>query len=121
MDKLSARDGLTAFAMRATLPIGGISIIRETMKGNISPNYKKRALHRLKIIQGQAKGLEKMVEDEAYCMNVLHQSLAAQESLKSFDALMLENHLKTHACGALSGKDKSKAIQEILKLFRLSK
>ena len=91
------------------------------MKGQISPEYKKRALHRIKIIQGQAKGLEKMVEDEAYCMDILNQSLAVQESLKSFDALMLENHLKTHACGALSGKNKEKGIQEILKLFKLSK
>ena len=91
------------------------------MKGNISPNYKKRALHRLKIIQGQAKGLQNMVQEEEYCVDILNQSLAVQKSLKSFDALMLENHLKMHACGALSGKDKLKAIQEILKLFRLSK
>lgn len=90
------------------------------MKGHIKKDYKKRALHRIKIIQGQAKGLEKMVEDEAYCMDILNQSLAVQESLKSFDALMLENHLKTHACGALSGKNKEKGIKEMLKLYKLS-
>jgi CsoR family transcriptional regulator, copper-sensing transcriptional repressor len=91
------------------------------MKGHITQDYKKRALHRLKIIQGQAKGLEKMVEDETYCMDVLTQSLAVQESLKSFDALMLENHLKTHASHQLSGKNKEKGIKEMLKLYKLSK
>jgi len=91
------------------------------MKGHIAKDYKQRALHRLKIIQGQAKGLEKMVEDESYCMNILNQSLSVRESLKSFDALMLENHLKTHGASQLQGKNKEKGIKEMLRLYRLSK
>jgi CsoR family transcriptional regulator, copper-sensing transcriptional repressor len=89
------------------------------MKGHIKKDYKKRAQHRLKIIQGQVTGLEKMVEDEAYCIDVLHQSLAIQESLKSFDGLMLENHLKTHGVSHFTGKNKEKGIQEMLKLYKL--
>jgi len=60
-----------------------------------------------------------MVSDEVYCIDVLHQSLAIQQSLKSFDALLLENHLKTHAVAQLSGKNKETGIAEMLKLYKL--
>jgi len=90
------------------------------MKGHIQKPYKKRALHRLKIIQGQIKGLERMVDKEDYCVEVLHQSFAVQESLKSFDTLMLENHLKTHVADQLKGKNKEKGIKEMVRLYRLS-
>lgn len=88
-------------------------------KGHIQKSHKKRANHRLKIIQGQLRGLEKIVEAEKYCVDILHQSLAIQESLKSFDALMLENHLSVHGLKAKSGKDSKKSIQELIQLFRL--
>lgn len=89
------------------------------MKGHITSEYKKRAQHRLKIIQGQVLGLKKMAEGEAYCIDILHQSLAIQESLKSFDGLMLENHLTTHAAEKLTGKNRGKGIAEMLKLYKL--
>lgn len=88
------------------------------MKGHIKKDCQKRAKHRLKIILGQVKGLEKMVQDEVYCVDVLNQSLAVQESLKSFDALMLENHLKTHVVAQLAGKNREQGISEILKLYK---
>ncbi len=59
-------------------------------------DIKKRAIHRTKIIEGQFKGLEKMIEDEKYCMDILTQSLAIQKSLASLNKLILENHLRTH-------------------------
>lgn len=69
---------------------------------------------------GQIRGLEKMIEDEKYCVDVMNQSLAIQESLKSFSSLMLENHLKTHVGKQLTGKEKEKAVQEMLRLYKLS-
>lgn len=74
-------------------------------------------MHRLKIMQGQLRGLEKMVTDDAYCLDILNQSRAVQESLKSFNAFVLENHLKEHAANELKGKNKDKAIKELLKLY----
>ena len=90
------------------------------MKGHIQKDFKKRAIHRLKIIQGQIRGLEKMTANEEYCTDILNQSLAIQESLKSFDSLLLENHLTTHLVEQLKGKSSDKAIKEILKLYRLN-
>lgn len=84
---------------------------------------KKRALHRTKILQGQIKGLEKMIEEEKYCIDILIQSLAAQKSLRSLSKLILENHLKTHLeekFKAQNSKVKNKAAQELLDLYELS-
>lgn len=90
-------------------------------KGHIQPSYKKRALHRLKIMQGQMRGLVKAVENEDYCLEVLNQSSAVQESLKSFDALLLENHLRTHASHQFKAGDLDKVIKEMLKIYKFNR
>ena len=82
---------------------------------------KGKAVRRLKIISGQIKGLERMVNEDKYCIDVIHQSLAAKEALSSFENLMLENHLATHVIEQMKkGKDK-KAIEEILSVYKLSR
>ena len=58
-------------------------------------DIKRRAVHRSKILQGQLKGIEKMIEDEEYCMDILTQSLALQKSIRSLNKLILENHLRS--------------------------
>ena len=86
-------------------------------------DIKKRATHRSKIIEGQIKGLQKAIDNEAYCMDILTQGLAIQKSLASLNKLMLENHLRTHVTDMLSTKDKSqheKAIAELLSLYELN-
>ena len=82
---------------------------------------KKKALRRLKILQGQIKGLEGMIEHDKYCIDILTQSLAVQKSLQSLDAVVLENHLKTHARHQLQHKkDAARAVGELVKIFKLS-
>lgn len=86
-------------------------------------DIKKRAAHRSKIIEGQIKGLQKMIESEAYCMDILTQGLAIQKSLASLNKLILENHLKTHITDMLGTNDKKsheKAITELLSLYELN-
>jgi len=91
------------------------------MKGEIESTRKKKAIHRLKIIEGAVRGLMKMVENEEYCIEILTQSLSLQESLKSFDAVMLENHLHCHVVKQMRSKDTAKPIKELLKLYKLHK
>lgn len=84
---------------------------------------KKRAVHRTKIIEGQIKGLEKMIDNEAYCMDILTQSLAIQKSLASLNKLILENHLRTHIHHMLTSgdaKQEEKAVDELLSLYELN-
>jgi CsoR family transcriptional regulator, copper-sensing transcriptional repressor len=83
-------------------------------------DIKQRALHRSKILQGQLKGLEKMISDDEYCMDIITQSLAIQKSLASLNKLVLENHLRTHVKDMFVSGDTDKATEELLKLYELS-
>lgn len=83
---------------------------------------KKRVTHRSKIIEGQFKGLQKMIENEEYCMDILTQSLAIQKSLASLNKLVLENHLRTHIkdMAKSDNNDQEKMIEELLGLYELN-
>lgn len=78
----------------------------------------ERILHRLKIVQGHLKKVIKMVEDDEYCIDILHQSQAIQKALKETDNLMLENHLKTCAADAIGQGKKDEAVAEVMQVFR---
>ena len=86
-------------------------------------DIKKRATHRSKIIEGQIKGLQKLIDNEAYCMDILTQNLAIQKSLASLNKLVLENHLRTHVSDMLGkgdAKSQEKAVTELLRLYELN-
>lgn len=83
-------------------------------------NIKNKVSRRLKIIEGQTRGLQRMVDDEKYCIDVIIQSSAIREALSSVENLMLENHLLTHVADQMKNKNKSKAVAEILKVYKLS-
>jgi len=86
----------------------------------MKPDIKQKATRRLNIIQGQLKGLAQMVEEEGYCVDIITQSSAIKEALSGVENLILENHLATHVLHQIrSGKEK-KAIQEVLKLYKLA-
>jgi DNA-binding FrmR family transcriptional regulator len=55
---------------------------------------KKAMLTRLKKIEGQIRGLQRMVEEDAYCPDILIQVSAATSALNSFNKILMENHLK---------------------------
>lgn len=84
-------------------------------------NLKRKAIRRLKIAAGQIKGLEKMVSEDKYCIDVINQSLAVKNALSSFEDLMLENHLKTHAMHQMKHGESTQAANEILAVYKLSK
>lgn len=86
------------------------------------PDLKKRALHRARILQGQMRGLEKMIDQEEYCVDIITQSLAIQKSLASLNKLMVDNHLQTHVTQMIQdgGEERETAIAELLRLFELS-
>jgi len=97
-----------------TYPIGVYSI-----NVNIKTNTKVQAKRRINIIKGQLNGLLKMIEADDYCIDLLNQSLAIQNSIKSLDALILERHLRIHVADQFK-KQKEQAIKELLKVFKRS-
>lgn len=88
----------------------------------MNQRLKKRALHRANIIRGQLEGLVKAIESEEYCTKLLQQSRSIVRSLKSLDAFLLENHLRTHARHHLSRKKsgEERAIRELVEIYTLS-
>lgn len=87
----------------------------------VDQKLKNRAIHRAKIIRGQLDGLVKAVEKEIYCPILLEQSLSIQRSLKSLDAFLLENHLRTHVKHQMrKSDDDEKAVKELIKIYTLS-
>jgi DNA-binding FrmR family transcriptional regulator len=90
--------------------------------GGVIADIKKRAMHRTRILEGQLRGLEKMIENEDYCVDIITQSLAIQKSLGSLNKLLVENHLKTHVSEMFEegGSQRDDAIVELLKVYELS-
>ncbi len=85
-------------------------------------DIKRRALHRTRIMEGQMRGLEKMIENEDYCIDIITQSLAIQKSLGSLNKLLVENHLQTHVTQMFDagGQERQDAIAELLRVFELN-
>jgi DNA-binding FrmR family transcriptional regulator len=77
-------------------------------------------LRRLRSVEGHIRGVERMVHEDAYCMDVLNQVLAVQRALKKVSAMVLDRHLHTCATSAIRGEDvkeRERVIEEILGLF----
>jgi DNA-binding FrmR family transcriptional regulator len=93
-----------------------------TYPENVIEDIKKRALHRVRILSGQLRGLEKMIENEDYCIDMITQSLAIQKSLGSLNKLLVENHLRTHVTAQFEagGDERERAVEELLRVFELS-
>lgn len=87
----------------------------------MNKEVKKRVTHRLKIIEGQVGGLHKMIEEEAYCVDIITQTSAIRSALSSIEDLMLENHLTTHVIKQMKTGSEKKAIEEIIKIYKISK
>ena len=82
-----------------------------------SDEEKKRIISRLNRISGQINGISKMVENDAYCNDVLVQLSAVKSSVKSLSTLILENHLYTCVSRDLENGDLD-TIDELISLFK---
>ena len=78
---------------------------------------KKQIITRLNRIKGQINGITKMVENDAYCNDVLIQLSAVKSSIKSLSSYILENHLYTCVSNDLE-KGNYEAIDELISLFK---
>ena len=71
----------------------------------VDPEIKRSVLTRLRRIEGQVRGLQKMVEEERYCADVLTQVTSVQEALRGVGRAMLHNHLRHCATEAIRSGD----------------
>lgn len=70
----------------------------------VDPDIKKRNLARLRRIEGQVRGLQKMVDEERWCADVLTQVASVQEALRGVSRELMRNHLKHCAAAAVRGE-----------------
>ena len=85
----------------------------------VDPEVKRSVLTRLRRIEGQVRGLQKMVDEERYCADVLTQVSSVQEALRAVGRAMLHNHLRHCATEAIRSGDPDRAEEmydEILEL-----
>lgn len=88
---------------------------------HMKQDIKNKALRRLKIISGQVKGLEAMVEKEKYCIDIITQTSAVRRALSGVEDLILENHLATHVIHQIKHGNEAQPIKEILKIYSLKR
>ncbi|MDZ4674159.1 MAG: metal-sensitive transcriptional regulator [Gemmatimonadota bacterium] len=75
----------------------------------VDPEIKTAALHRLRRIEGQVRGLQRMVDEERYCAEVMTQVASVQEALRGVSKALLQNHLRHCAAAAIRSGDPDRA------------
>lgn len=84
-------------------------------------NKKGNLDRRLKLIEGQVRGLQKMVGAGTYCVDVITQTSAVKQALSNVEDLLLEHHLSHCVVDQIRKGKKDKATDEILKVYRLKR
>lgn len=86
----------------------------------VDPEIKASNLRRLSRIEGQIRGIERMVEEDRYCADILMQVSSAQEALRSVARALMRNHLAhcaSHAIRTGSEQEKQAMYDELLEMI----
>jgi DNA-binding FrmR family transcriptional regulator len=86
----------------------------------MTEEYKRGLINRLKSIEGHVRGVQRMVDEDAYCIEIMNQNLAVQRALEKVNTLILERHLQTCVTTAIQGDDtaeRQRVIEEIMSVF----
>jgi DNA-binding FrmR family transcriptional regulator len=86
--------------------------------GYVESDHKDALLKRLRRIEGQVRGIQKMVEDERYCIDVLTQLAAVTSALDGVGLLVLEDHVR-HCVRAGGDEKVDEVIEAVGRLLRM--
>ncbi|MEO5826531.1 MAG: metal-sensitive transcriptional regulator [Gemmatimonadales bacterium] len=87
---------------------------------HVSPETKEALSKRLRRIEGQVRGLQRMIDEERYCADILVQIASAQEALRAVGKVLLRSHLTHCATAAIRSGDPAEAertVSELVELF----
>jgi CsoR family transcriptional regulator, copper-sensing transcriptional repressor len=88
----------------------------------VDPEVKAAAVTRLRRVEGQVRGLQRMVDEERYCPEILTQMASVQEALRAVARSLMRNHLKHCVATAHGSSDSERVYNELLELiFRQSR
>jgi len=82
---------------------------------------KPALVRRLKIIEGQIRGLREMIEKDIYCIDIITQSSAAKQGLSNVEDLLLGQHLSHCLVNQIKAGKTEKAVAEILAVYKLKR
>ena len=80
-----------------------------------------KLLRRLKIIEGQVRGLQEMIIADTYCIDVITQTSAVKQGLSGVEDALMENHMSTCLIHQIKKGNEAKAIEEMIKVYRLKR
>jgi DNA-binding FrmR family transcriptional regulator len=86
---------------------------------SVDPSIKLSNIRRLRRIEGQVRGLQKMVEEERYCADIVIQISSVQEALRGVGRALMRNHLEHCAATAIRSGDREQAAQQYEELLEL--
>ncbi|MEI6480053.1 MAG: metal-sensitive transcriptional regulator [bacterium] len=82
---------------------------------------KDKLIRRLKIIEGQVRGLQEMISKDEYCIDVITQTSAVKQALSGVEDALMQSHLGTCVVHQIQKGKEKKAIDEILKVYQLKR
>lgn len=82
---------------------------------------KQKLVRRLKIVEGQIRGLQDMLSKDAYCIDVITQTSAVKQALSGIEDALMENHLSTCVLEQMKKGKENSYVEEILKVYRLKR
>ena len=78
------------------------------------------ALKRLSYIKGHLDGIQRMIEEDKYCVDILRQTYAVRKALEKLEAVILEGHLRTCVPEGIKGDREDAVIQELMQLYNIA-
>ena len=82
---------------------------------------KQKLIRRLKIVEGQVRGLQEMLAKDTYCIDVITQTSAVKRALSGVEDALMESHLGTCVIHQIKKGKERTAVKEILKVYGLKR
>ncbi len=89
----------------------------------MSHSDREEIVRRLKSVEGHVRGVQRMIEEDAYCIDVVNQIVAVQRALKKVSGMVLDDHLHSCVTDAMRGPDgaaREKVLEELMQVFEAS-
>jgi DNA-binding FrmR family transcriptional regulator len=86
----------------------------------MTTTHKQDVLNRLKTIEGHVRGVQRMVEADTYCIDLLKQTRAIQQALAKLDSVILDEHLRTCVTTAILSEDvdeRERVVNELMQVY----
>ncbi|MFW6363471.1 MAG: metal-sensitive transcriptional regulator [Spirochaeta sp.] len=90
----------------------------------MNETQKQKALDRLRRIEGQVRGIQKMISEDRYCMDIMTQTRSIYAAVRGVEAMVMENHLRTCVTSAIqlgTPEEQNDKIQEIMEMVAKSR